>query len=229
MVIKKKDGKDVEVQDGWKGHIIPFDLVQNTLLKTELDALKKKENRQAEITAEYADILDSLSEEEKEGEITNEAKDSFAAATVAKAAKQIKADLIETPDPESYEAKILKVADLFVEEKALKAQIKADADKLHLLTKTTIENLTDAQVHELLELKWITPLINSLHELPEQIVRELASKIQALVDKYATTYKEVVQQIQDTEISLTRMIDELTGNEYDMSGLAEFQTLLKGE
>ena len=32
MVIKKKDGKDVEVQDGWIGRVIPFELVQQTLL-----------------------------------------------------------------------------------------------------------------------------------------------------------------------------------------------------
>ena len=31
--LKKKDGKDVEVQDGWIGRVIPFELVQQTLLK----------------------------------------------------------------------------------------------------------------------------------------------------------------------------------------------------
>jgi len=231
IVIKKKDGKETEVQEGWIGHIMPFELVQKTLLKAELEALKAKENRQAEITAEYAELLDSLSEEEKEGNAVNDAKDSFVAAAVAKEAKQIQAGLKknETPDPDSYEAKILKVADLIVEEKALKAQIKTDTEKLHLLTKKTIENLTDAQVYELLELKWITPLVDSLHQLPEQIVSELASKVQALTDKYATTYKEVVEQIHETEKSLTALIDDLTGSDFDMQGLAEFQTLLKGE
>lgn len=231
IVIKKKDGKETEVQEGWIGHIMPFDLVQRVLLKDELEALKAKENRQAEITAEYAELLDSLSEEEKEGDTVNDAKDSFVAAAVAKEAKQIQAGLKknETPDPESYEAKILKVADLIVEEKALKAQIKTDTEKLHLLTKKTIENLTDAQVYELLELKWITPLVDSLHNLPEQIINELAAKVQALADKYATTYKEVVEQILETEKSLTALIDDLTGSDFDMQGLAEFQTLLKGE
>jgi type I restriction enzyme M protein len=140
MVIKKKDGKETEVQEGWIGHIMPFDLVQSTLLKEELEALKTKENRQAEITAEYAELLDSLSEEEKEGDTVNDAKDSFVAAAVAKEAKQIQAGLKknEKPDLESYQAKILKVADLIVEEKALKAQIKTDTEKLHLLTKKTI-------------------------------------------------------------------------------------------
>ena len=39
MVVKKKDGKDQEVQDGWAGRIIPFDLVQRTILKSESDAI----------------------------------------------------------------------------------------------------------------------------------------------------------------------------------------------
>lgn len=32
MVVKKKDGKEQEVQEGWVGRIIPFDLIQDTLL-----------------------------------------------------------------------------------------------------------------------------------------------------------------------------------------------------
>ncbi|MEG0215617.1 MAG: type I restriction-modification system subunit M, partial [Hungatella sp.] len=43
MVLKKKAGKDHEVQEGWKGHVIPFDLVQKTLLPDEFAALKSRE------------------------------------------------------------------------------------------------------------------------------------------------------------------------------------------
>ena len=42
MVTKKKDGQDNEVQDGWKGHLLPFDLVQKTLLKDDLSTLEEK-------------------------------------------------------------------------------------------------------------------------------------------------------------------------------------------
>ena len=70
MVIKKKNGKDTEVQEGWLGHIMPFDLVQNTYLKDELEALKAKEDRLLEITAQYEEILEPLSEDEKEDIVT---------------------------------------------------------------------------------------------------------------------------------------------------------------
>lgn len=45
MVVKKKDGKEQEVQEGWVGRIIPFDLIQDTLLADDKVALKEKENR----------------------------------------------------------------------------------------------------------------------------------------------------------------------------------------
>ncbi|MFJ7566477.1 N-6 DNA methylase [Herminiimonas sp. NPDC097707] len=65
FVTKKKDGKDVEVQEGWKGRILPFELVQMTYHKTELDALRDKETRLSEINASLEETLESLSEEDK--------------------------------------------------------------------------------------------------------------------------------------------------------------------
>jgi type I restriction enzyme M protein len=57
----------------------------------------------------------------------------------------------------------------------------------------------------------------------------LIARIRALVDKYATTYAEVAGQIAETKSSLSVLIDGLTGDEYDMKGLKEFQLLLRGE
>lgn len=57
MVIKKKDDKEEEVQNGWVGHVIPFDLVQTTLLREDYDALKAKEARLDEISAKLAEII----------------------------------------------------------------------------------------------------------------------------------------------------------------------------
>lgn len=48
MVIKKKNGQDTDVQDDWKGHILPFDLVQKTYLNEALQVLAEKETRLAD-------------------------------------------------------------------------------------------------------------------------------------------------------------------------------------
>lgn len=231
MVIKKKNGKEEEVQDGWTGHVIPFELVQRTLLAAEAEALKQKEARLAEISAEYDEILDSLSEEEKESEVINEAKDGFVTAAVTNEAKQIKDDLkkIGAIEEDSYEAKILKVADLLTEERGLKTQVKSETARLHLLTKETIEKLSDEQAIALLEQKWIVPLTESIRQLPHTVIRVLVDKVKALSEKYALTYSAVEAEIRETKSTLASLMDELVGNEYDRKGLSEFQALLKGE
>lgn len=214
MVIKKKDGKEQEVQEGWVGRIIPFDLIQDTLLADDRAALKTKENRLSEIPSEYEELFDSLTEEEKEGDYASE--DGFVNAEIKKA---LKSDSVE---PETKE-KLRKVAALATEEKELKAAIKKDAGLLEGKTKETIESLSDEQVIDLLKDKWITPLIQSLMKLPDSIVNELVSKLEALTKKYETTFAEVEAQISETENTLSAMIDDLEGNEFDMLGLSEFK------
>lgn len=219
MVIKKKDGKEQEVQEGWVGRIIPFDLIQDTLLSDDKAALKAKENRLSEIASEYEELFDSLTEEEKEGDYASE--DGFVNAEIKKA---LKSDSVE---PETKE-KLRKVDALAKEEKELKAAIKKDAGLLEGKTKETIESLSDEQVIDLLKDKWITPLIQNLMKLPDSIVNELVSKLEALTKKYETTFAEVEAQISETENTLSAMIDELEGNEFDMLGLSEFKKMLGG-
>lgn len=230
MVLKKKDGKDIEIQEGWKGRIMPFELVQETYLKKQLQIVQKKENRLVEITAEFEELLELLTEEEKEEDTVNEAKDGFVNAEVLKLAKQIKVDSKENApvEKDTYEATILKVETLITGEKEVKKELKIAQAQLQLETKTTIETLTEAQVYELLELKWINPIIASLNNLPTTMVEELTTKIQALADKYSTTYAEVSHQINEAENTLAQLIDELGGNDFDMKGLNEFKALLHG-
>ena len=229
MVLKKKDGKDQEVQDGWAGRIIPFTLVQETLLKPEADALKDKESRLAEITAQFAELLDAMTEEEKDGDEVNDSKDGFIPAAVLKAAKQLAAERPASAYPEdSFEARILTAAALLTEEKTLKAHIKADEAALHMHTKATIEALTEAQAAQLIERKWITPLVESIHSLPGRVLQTLETAVQALGNKYATTFAAVEAEIRETEKALAAMMDELEGSAFDKQGLDAFQALLLG-
>lgn len=231
MVLKKKDNKEEEVQDGWVGRVIPFALVQQTLLAGEYAALHSKENRLAEITAECAELLDGLTEEDKETECINEAKDAFVAAKVGQEAKRLQAEVKEGAvfEAESLEQTVLTVHGLLTEEKSLKSAIKKEAAALHMHTKATIEGLTDAQAHALLEQKWISPLVEGLHKLPEQAVQTLAEKVQALAEKYATTFAAVEADIATTSTSLAAMLNDFVGDEFDMQGLQEFRNLLGGE
>lgn len=287
LVIKKKDGKDTEVQEGWKGHVLPFELVQGVYLSEQLQALRHKEARLAEISAEFEEIIDSFTEEEKGSAILNDKNDAFNKSETNKALEEIYAD-IETeeililrkylalldgkakkPDKiafieanpqvkwrniiiskdgtyakgnvnkylqeiqsvftyreDSYEGKIVRANSLLNEESELKKTVKRLAEDLHLKTKAVIEELTDAQVLELLALKWIRPLFTELMSLPDGVINRLTAQVQALADKYAVTYGDVAQDIQQTEQCLAGLLDELTGSEADMQCLAELKLML---
>lgn len=288
IVIKKRDGAEQEVQDGWVGYVLPFDLVQQHLLIDELTALQSKERALTEASAEIEAIMDSLSEEEKDT-LLNDANDAFVTAEITKALKQafeeietpeirvinelleLLANKVKKPEQEQFvqahpevhwakieankngtyavgkvkaylktlqanftfaedslEAKLFEVEDLLVQEKELKAEIKADTNALHLLTKATIEALEDSQVLELLEAKWVQPIVSAILALPNEVIEYLTDVVQALADKYAVTYTETTQKLTEAENSLASLIDDLTGDDFDMQGLAQFQTLLKG-
>lgn len=229
-VIKKKDGKDVEVQDGWKGRILPFDVVQLAHHKKELDALRKKEAELAEVLAQLDELLESFSDDDKAKDTFNETGDKFVAAAVAKEAKELEADakVAAALDPESYEAKIIQAAKVLAKEKSLKAAIKKDAAALHLKTKATIEALSDDQVYALLQTKWLTPLVDELHRLPGLVMFSLVAKLQALVEKYQITYADNARDIRQAEEALVGMLGELDGGEFDLKGIEELKTLLAG-
>lgn len=228
LVTKKKDGKEQEIQDGWIGRVIPFELVQKELLSDRYKELREKEARLAEIPSLYEEIIEDMTEEEKDGQVLNDNNDAFIPKEVTKKLKELKKEA-PTEEVKSFIDKLDRYERLSKEEKDLKKEIKSETAKLHMLTKETIENLTDSMVCELLDKKWIGNLLESINKLPDTIVDNLVSKIQALVSKYKTTYFELEKEIKETEIKLASMIDELEGNEYDMKGLSEFKALLLGE
>lgn len=230
MVNKKVNGKDAEIQDGWVGHILPFELVQACYLADELDALQQQQNRLTEITAELEGLLDGLSEEDKSADTLNENGDAWINVAVAKAAKQFRAEakgLSAARDAaDSYEAKVMQADQLLTEEKTLKKAAKVAAEALHLKTKSTIEQLSDAQVNHVLQCKWIAPLLLALAELPTRLIAGLTREVQQLADKYATTYADIDTEIAATERELSGLLGELTGDAFDMQAIAALQKLL---
>ena len=228
MILKKKGDKEEEVQNGWVGRIIPFELVQKSLLSYEMNLLKSKEDKLAEIANSFVDLLDSLTEEDKEGDYVSEDKTSFVAAEVKKYIK-VNIEKRVKYDEDSLEYKIIEANKLFEEEKILKKEIKELKSNLELHTKATIENLSSDQAYHLLKLKWVDPIVSSLSSLPDLVVNEFAAKVKALVNKYSTTYLDIENQLKETIGNLTNLIDDLEGDEFDMKGLEEFKKLLGGD
>lgn len=289
FVVKKKDGKVLEMQEGWKGRILPFAIVQKAYFPAELDALRESELRLDEISATLGEIIESLSETDGEYSVLNGSNDKFAVAEVknelkdqlgdvvtdeiqalqayldliaASASKQdklafiskhqeinwaqipvnkdgtygkpkVEARIVELQSEfdfsdDTFAAKLIKALALLDEEKELKDLQKKRTAALHQKTKSTIESLTDGQVHELLVSKWIAPVVDELHRLPGLVRTGLIGKLEALVEKYQITYADNARDIKKAEEALVTMLGELKGGEFDLKGIEELKTLLAG-
>ena len=207
-VIKKKSGKDVEVQDGWKGHILPFSLVQDALLSVEAEQLRDLQDEMSHLNGECESLQEELPCEDAE---EGDADDSC--------------DLTE----EEIAAKRNELAALQKKLKSLKKDAKAQESALEEKTSETIEALADEQVYELLEAKWVEPLMDDLNALPQVSIEGLIKKVNALEEKYKDTYADVAEQISEAERELDAMLGQLVGDEFDMLGIAELRKLLGGE
>ena len=226
MVIKKKNGKDVEVQEGWKGHILPFDLVQEICLSERKRDLKEKQEKLAEIPSSYEEILESLSEDDKEiiSEALNDTNDTFVFKNIKAVVKSLKADGESKELIESLE----KAEKLNNEEKKLKTEIKQGEDELHLETKAKIESLSEEEINNLLHKKWSSPIYNGILGLSDEMLKAFTKDVEALSTKYAVTMDDLEKEIKETEKSLASMLSELTGSERDMEGINELIKLLGG-
>ena len=229
MVLKKKNGSDAEVQEGWKGHILPFELVQKTLLAREYEAIEDKKKRLQEIPSERDALLEELDEEEKEAiaEALDENKEAFVLNKIGSVLKELKKE--KDPENAGIITCLQKADQLSQEEKKIKAEIKTKEEAFELLTKEKIENLTEEEADALLKQKWILPIMDGIQSLPANAITALEKSVEALGKKYADTYEDIESEIRKTEDSLSQMLGELTGSEADLAGIAELRKLLGGE
>lgn len=95
-IVTDKNGIEEEKPRGWQGRIIPFDLVQQTLLKEENDALLTARHLLENMNVEYAEMRDLLTDEEQDRYLTED-RENFDFNQVEEDYKQALSD-IDTPD-----------------------------------------------------------------------------------------------------------------------------------
>ena len=213
-IVKDKNGVEQEVEDGLKGRIIPFELVQNTLFKNELDSITALQNRVEEIDGELDAVRDELLAMEDTDKYFDGDKDN------AFIKKEITADSKSRADVEDDVKELLKqIVGLWDEQSAKNKKIKADRLALEKKSIETIESLDIKGIKQFLELKWIEPITSSIEALPNAIIQTLADAITALNEKYAVTYNDIETGIVESEKNLATLIGQLTGDEFAITGL----------
>lgn len=224
-VTKKKKGKDVTVQDGWIGHILPFELVQKKLLANYLNEIEAKNNQLSDISSKYEEFIENIPDEDR-GDFLNEDNTAFVPREVAKLVKPFTKG--RKPEKGSLEEVLVQVDELMSKEKILKKNVKTLEDQMHFKTKEIIENLSVEQQNELLSLKWISPITNGIAHMVDTVISSFVSKIDYIVKKYDETMIDVSDKIQETESEFSKMLNDLTGDDFDLKGIEELKKLLGG-
>ena len=211
MVTKKdsKTKKTVEEQKGWKGKVMPFELVKTVFFASDFDKISKLTAEADNKASEYADIWENMDEEAKSAVCKDDDESAFDTKKFKSAIKN--GDL----DKKAVE-KINAIQDAIAKEKALRKQVKTIETGLDDKAKEKIESLSEGEIYKLLESKWITPIITAITNAAENVFTKFVSDFMALEKKYANPLAELSESIEETSGALKTNLDELVGNDADM-------------
>ncbi|WP_432536345.1 type I restriction-modification system subunit M [Kineococcus arenarius] len=229
MVTRTRNKVKVEVQDGWEGRVVPFALVQDLLLADEKQNVAQLATQVEMLDGELAELIGSLTEEDKLdlSAVLNEAEDAFLKTELNKAVKPLLRPGSTWAD-DSPEAIQIRAKKLLDGQTKGKAALKVAAAKLDAATRDAIENLTDAQVGELLQAKWIEPLVGQLETMSSAVIGQLRQRVQTLHDKYAISLVGLHEEIERNGLELASALGSLKGSDADVGGLQALQGLLGG-
>ena len=211
MKLVKKGDEEIEVEDGMKGRVIPFEMVQDEMFRGELWSIRKKDNRIEAIASEVEEIRDNFTEDESQ-EYLNE-KENLDTSKIKKDAKA-KGDDIE---PETKE-KLKKLVALWDEKSKLDKALKAERKALEEKTIVEIQNLSDFYIEIYLGRKWITPVMDKI--LADVYKADfIIDQVKALAQKYAVSYHDLNTQLVEAQDELSGLITQLEGDESSIEGL----------
>lgn len=220
-VVKKGD-EEIEVEDGLKGRIIPFEMVQEDMFAEQLADITEKEERVEEINSELDELRDSFTDDEGQEYLDEDDNTKVDKAKVKKDAKA-KGDEIE---PET-KTKLKQMVALWDEQSKLNKGIKTAKAQLIEDTKNAIEHLSDDRIKEFLHQKWVAPVIVGIVDTVEVINDDIIKQVEALAAKYATSYCDLNSQLKEAQDELSALISDLTGEDFAIRGLIDFKNSLK--
>lgn len=234
MVLKKAKTKElVEEQDGWRGKVLPFELVQREYLADDLDKLMQLKAKAAAANTAVDEALEALTDEDKGFEVNgasiwDDEKDKLVVKSLNAAVKQIrKAQKYEPIGEDSTESRLVALADARSAQSAAKKMLKEAKGEIDPKTMQVMDGLTEEQCLDLLRKKWLGAYINRISVLARTVIDGLITKVQAVCDKYEVTYGDEDAQIAVLSNELADMLGKLQGNACDVAGVQNWAIFLQ--
>lgn len=231
--VLKKDTKTKKLEEkviGIDGRLIPFTMIQKLYFSDLANEVTGLESEISSMTIEKDELLDSIEPEDKaellkDGD-SGDIDSKKLKAKIAEIKKNIKKGAEYEDD--SYESIIMSINEANDKISKAKKALKAKKTSLDKETETKIKTLSDEEIHNLLVKKWIDPICDGIINLPHTLISSLESQIDTLSKKYETTFTDLDSQISAAESTLSGMLDDLTGSDFDMRALEGLKQLLGG-
>ncbi|MDD4534998.1 MAG: N-6 DNA methylase, partial [Prevotella sp.] len=215
--IKKDGDEEIEVPDGLKGRILPFELVQSEKFQSELDAIEQMQTEVDECASELEDAPNGFTEEEAVVYLEDGDGLKLNKKKVTSDAKSKSNDI----DSET-KVKLKAIVALWDRQSKTNKAIKVAKADLEAKTIEVIKNLTDNEVDEFLHCKWIKPVCKSILDSLNVQLTSLNNSVVNLIIKYNESYLDIESQINKSNHIMAELINQLTGDEYTMKGLNMF-------
>lgn len=205
---KKEEDEDTEVQDGWKGHILPFELVQRTILKEKYEALLQKQKELEETISSFDDLILELPEEEKEA-LLNEDNTEFDMESVDKKLEEAFLGI------ESKEIDALNAYLSLLDDGAKKPAKVEYIDKCHDVEWLAIEPSKDGTYSK----KNVQKRVNELrleHQFPEGSLEWILLQVSKKTDRVKSLKKEISADEKALHELTKTTIENLTDEQVNM-------------
>jgi type I restriction enzyme M protein len=219
IILKKnsKTKKMEEEQEGFKGTIIPFDLVKETFYYDDFEKMKDLEIQADEQKYMHTYIFESLDDNVKK-EVQNKNEDGFDSKALNSAIKTADDDINDD----------LKNAKSAIEsEKKIRKEIKRINEELENKASAKIQSLTYEEINDLLIKKWINPVIDGIIFVVDTTIDNFAKGVISLKKKYANPLSSLNESIHKVDEVLFGLMDELNGSSVDTQALQLLKEALK--
>ena len=231
--VLKKDSKTKKLEEkvvGLDGRLIPYSLVQNVYFNAQAKEVRELEYNLSQLTSEKDELLESIGPDDKAELLKDDDYGDIESKKLKAKISSIKKELKKGAEFEenSYEAIILSIDEKASKISTIKKELKEKKEKINKNSENKIKSLTDAEINDLLIMKWIAPVCDGINNLPIELIKTFEKNIKRLVSKYEYTLVDIEKDIKNTETALSSMLDELSGNEFDMKGITKFKQLLFG-
>ena len=217
----KKDDEEIEVVDGEKGRIIPFDLVQHKQFQKELDSIAQHEARLEAIATEIDEQRDNLTDDKKALYLEEEKENTLNKKLIKQEVKEATKKDPKTRKEIAQEtlAKLQAIVALWDEQASERVKIMKERYELLTKTKEAIKNLTDEEAAHYLHQKWITPVAEAIAQTLETVLADIEAAVNTLQKKYATNYHQIEKALTATRAEMQTLVSDLTGDPYAIQGL----------